>query len=264
LKLRFGNDEAVIEMIERIAQKEGLGAILAEGPLKAAEMIGKGSEKYLVHAKGMSNLHSDERSTPSLALGVATSSRGSDHIRSRAAIDLFGLPQSLLSEVYGQPTPYDGPMNSDYTSYDGKARQVLWQEMAYEAVDCLGICKFHTVFLGPNYPNFEEWSRLLYYNTGLELSPLDIWNVADRSYTLERLFNLREGLTRQDDMLVDRYYDEPAPDGLGKVRGSKIDRDKYNAMLNEYYEMHGWDKNGVPEKATLKKLGLGEEPSNLL
>jgi aldehyde:ferredoxin oxidoreductase len=212
----------------------------------------------------MSNLHSDERSTPSLALGVATSSRGSDHIRSRAAIDLFGLPQSLLKEVYGQPTPYDGPMNSDYTSYDGKARQVLWQEMCYEAVDCLGICKFHTVFLGPNYPNFEEWSRLLYYNTGLDLSPLDIWNVADRSYTLERLFNLREGLTRQDDMLVDRYYDEPAPDGLGKVRGSKIDRDKYNAMLNEYYEMHGWDKNGVPKKETLKKLGLDGEPSRLL
>ncbi|MFC1998677.1 aldehyde ferredoxin oxidoreductase family protein [Chloroflexota bacterium] len=264
IKLNFGNDEAVIEMIGRIARREGLGAILAEGPLRAAEMIGKGSEKYLVHAKGMSNLHSDERPTPSLALGVATSSRGSDHIRSRAAIDLFGLPDSLLNEVYGQPTPYDGPMNSDYTSYEGKARQVLWQEMCFTAVDCLGICKFHTVFLGPNYPNFEEWSKLLYYNTGLELSPLDIWNVADRCYTLERMFNLREGLTRKDDMLVDRYYDEPAPDGIGKVRGSKIDRNKYNTMLDEYYEMHEWDKNGVPKKATLKKLGLDGEPTHLL
>ncbi|MCK5429310.1 MAG: hypothetical protein KAI94_07555, partial [Anaerolineales bacterium] len=184
IKLTFGNDEAVIEMIGRIVRREGLGAILAEGPLRAADIIGKGSAKYLVHAKGMSNLHSDERSTPSLALGVATSSRGADHIRSRAAIDLFGLPDSLLKDVYGQPTPYDGPMNSDYTSYVGKSRQVLWQEMCYEAVDCLGICKYHTVFLGPNYPNFEEWSRLLYYNTGLELSPLDIWNVADRAYTL--------------------------------------------------------------------------------
>ncbi|MFC1978865.1 aldehyde ferredoxin oxidoreductase family protein [Chloroflexota bacterium] len=264
IKLNFGNDEAVIEMIGHIARREGLGAILAEGPLRAAEIIGKDSQKYLIHAKGMSNLHSDERPTPSLALGVATSSRGSDHIRSRAAIDLFGLPGSLLSEVYGQPTPYDGPMNSDYMSYEGKARQVLWQEMCYEAVDCLGICKFHTVFLGPNYPNFEEWSKLLYYNTGLELSPLDIWNVADRAYTMERLFNLREGLTRKDDMLVDRYYDEPAPDGIGKVRGSKIDRDKYNAMLDEYYNMHSWNKSGVPQKASLKKLGLDGEPSHML
>jgi aldehyde:ferredoxin oxidoreductase len=264
IKLNFGNDEAVIEMIGRIARREGLGAILAEGPLRAAEIIGKDSKKYLIHAKGMSNMHSDERPTPSLALGVATSSRGSDHIRSRAAIDLFGLPDSLLSEVYGQPTPYDGPMNSDYMSYEGKARQVLWQEMCYEAVDCLGICKFHTVFLGPNYPNFEEWSKLLYYNTGLELSPLDIWNVADRAYTLERLFNLREGLTRKDDMLVDRYYDEPAPDGIGKVRGSKIDRDKYNVMLDEYYNMHNWNKSGVPQKAALKKLGLDDEPSHVL
>jgi aldehyde:ferredoxin oxidoreductase len=264
MKLKFGNDKAVIEMIGRIARCEGFGAILAEGPLRAAAIIGKGSAKYLVHSKGMSNLHSDERSTPSLALGVATSSRGADHVRSRAAIDLFGLPESLLKNVYGQPTPYDGPMTSDYASYDGKPRQVLWQEMCYEAVDSLGMCKYHTVFIGPNYPNFEEWSKLLYYNTGLELSPLDIWNVADRAYTMERLFNLREGMTRADDMLVDRYYDEPAPDGISKVRGSKIDRGKYNAMLDEYYEMHGWDSNGIPTKATLKKLGLDKEPTGLL
>ncbi|MBT3363962.1 MAG: aldehyde ferredoxin oxidoreductase family protein [Chloroflexi bacterium] len=264
LKLKFGDDEVVIEMIGRIARREGLGSILAEGPLKAAAIIGKGSAKYLIHAKGMSNLHSDERSTPSLALGVGTSSRGADHIRSRAAIDLFGLPESLLADVYGQPTPYDGPMTSDYTSYDGKARQVLWQEMCYEAVDCLGICKYHTVFLGPNYPNFEEWSRLIYYNTGLEFSPLEIWEVADRAYTIERLFNLREGMIRADDMLVDRYYDEPTPDGIGKVRGAKIDRDKYNDMLDEYYEMHGWNKSGVPTKSTLKKLGLDKEPSGLI
>jgi aldehyde:ferredoxin oxidoreductase len=81
---------------------------------------------------------------------------------------------------------------------------------------------------------------------------------------MERLFNLREGMTRKDDMLVDRYYDEPAPDGIGKVRGSKIDRDKYNIMLDEYYEMHGWDSNGVPTKSTLKKLGLDGEPSHFL
>ena len=264
IKLNFGNEEAVIELIHQIARREGLGNILAEGPLKAAEIIGKGSEKYLIHVKGMSNLHSDERATPALALGVATSSRGSDHLRSRSAIDLYNLPESVLKKVYGQPTPYDGPLPSDYTSYEGKAREVLWQELCFEAVDSLGMCKFHTVFLGPHFPNFEEWSRLLYLNTGIEMSPIEIWNVADRAYTMERLFNIREGLTRKHDLLVDRYFDEPVPNGLATVMGKTLDREKFNVMIDEYYRMHGWDNDGVPLLETLKKLGLDKEPSHLL
>ncbi|MCX6011989.1 MAG: aldehyde ferredoxin oxidoreductase, partial [Chloroflexi bacterium] len=153
LKLTFGNDEALIEMIHRIAGRENLGNILSEGPLRAAIIIGKNSEQYLIQAKGMSNLHSDERATPSLALGIATSSRGSDHLRSRSAIDLYNLPESVLQKVYGQPTPYNRNISSDFRSYEGKAREIFWQEMCYEAGDCLGTCKYHTVFLGPNFPN---------------------------------------------------------------------------------------------------------------
>jgi len=264
LELRFGNDEAVIEMVHRIARREGLGDILAEGPLRAAERIGKDSIRYLIHVKGMSNLHSDERPTPSLALGIATSSRGSDHLRSRPAIDLYGLPEPVLRKIYGQPVAYDGPLTSDYTDYEGKPWQVIWQELCYEAVDCLGICKFHTIFLSPNFPNFDEWSKLLYYNTGLELSPLDIWNIADRAYTMERLFNIREGLTRNDDWLVDRYFDEPTKLGIPHVRGRVIDRDKFRKMIDEYYELHGWDENGVPRPETLRKLGIDKEPSHML
>ena len=264
LELRFGNDEAVIEMVHRIARREGLGDILAEGPLRAAERIGKDSIRYLIHVKGMSNLHSDERPTPSLALGIATSSRGSDHLRSRPAIDLYGLPEPVLRKIYGQPVAYDGPLTSDYTDYEGKPWQVLWQELCYEAVDCLGICKFHTIFLSPNFPNFDEWSKLLYYNTGLELSPLDIWNIADRAYTMERLFNIREGLTRKDDWLVDRYFDETTKLGMPGVRGKALDRDKFSKMIDEYYELHGWDENGIPRPQTLRKLGIDREPSHLL
>jgi len=91
--LRFGNGEAVLEMIHRICQRKTfLGDTLAEGPIRAAQKIGRGSEKYLVHVKGMSNLHSDERATPGLALNIMVSSRGSDHLRSRPAIDLYHLP----------------------------------------------------------------------------------------------------------------------------------------------------------------------------
>ena len=87
--LRFGNDDAVLEMIDRIVFRKGyLGDLLAQGGIQASEKIGKNSFDYLIQVKGMSNLHSDERATPGLALNIATASRGSDHLRSRAAIDL--------------------------------------------------------------------------------------------------------------------------------------------------------------------------------
>ena len=169
-----------------------------------------------------------------------------------------------MRQIYSYPTPYDGPLTSNYTDYEGKPRQVQWQEMVYEAVDCLGICKYHTIFLSPNLLSFDEFSKLLYYNTGLEMSPQEIWEVADRAYTVERLFNIREGLTREHDWLVDRYFDEPTPVGLPIVRGRKLDREKFKKMIDEYYELHGWDENGVPRPETLEKLGLDKEPSHKL
>jgi aldehyde:ferredoxin oxidoreductase len=264
LKLEWGNEQAVLEMITRIAERTGIGNILAEGPLRAAEIIGKDSLKYCIHVKGMSNLHSDERPTPSLALGIATSSRGADHLRSRPAIDLYHLPEKLLRKIYGGPNPYDGPLSSDYTSYTGKARMVQWQEMLYEAIDSTGICKYHSIFLSPNLIGFEELAKLIRYNTGLTFTPEEIWEIADRAYTLERLFNIREGLTRADDWLVDRYFDEPTPIGLPIVREKSIDRKKFKELIDEYYNLHGWDANGEPKEETLSRLGLADEPSHRL
>ncbi|MGD1995217.1 MAG: aldehyde ferredoxin oxidoreductase family protein [Anaerolineae bacterium] len=264
LRLEWGNDEAVLEMVTRIAEREGLGDVLAEGPLRAAEKIGHDALKYCIHVKGLSNLHSDERPTPSLALGIATASRGSDHLRSRPAIDLYHLPDHLLRDIYGGPQPYDGPLSSDYASYEGKARMVQWQEMMYQAIDSAGICKFHTIFLSPNLIGFEELSKLIYYNTGLELPPEEIWEIADRGYTLERMFNIREGLTRADDWLVDRYFDEATPLGLPIARDKALDREKFKQMIAEYYELHGWDENGVPRPGTVEELGLDGEPSHML
>ena len=109
LDLSWGNDEAVIEMIERIAYRKGfLGDALADGGIPASKKIGKKSFDYLVQVKGMSNLHSDERATPALALNVATASRGSDHLRSRPAIDLYHLPEKVLRKIYGSPFPMTG------------------------------------------------------------------------------------------------------------------------------------------------------------
>lgn len=270
IDLRFGNDEAVIEMIKHVCERDTwLGDVLAEGGLKAAEIIGKDSIKYLVHVKGMQNLHSDERATPALALNIATASRGSDHLRSRPAIDLYHLPEPVLRKIYSSPIPYDGPLSSDFRSYEGKAWQVFWQEQCYMAVDCLGICKYHTTFLGATLPNFEDWVHVIYYNTGLEFTPQELWEIAERCNNMERLFNLREGLTPDDpykgDRLVDRYHDEPTRRGAPDVVGAYIDREKFLKMREEFYRYHGWDeKTGVPLEETLKRLGIDKEPSHLL
>ena len=132
------------------------------------------------------------------------------------------------------------------------------------AVDCLGICKYHTIFLSPNFPNFDEWPKLIYYNTGLEMTPIDIWNIADRACILERMFNLREGLKREDDWLADRYFDEPTKLGIPLVRGKSIDRSKFKEMIDEYYEYSGFDSDGVPRSQTLIKHGLQNEPTHQL
>jgi aldehyde:ferredoxin oxidoreductase len=241
LKLEWGNDEAVIEMVKQIALREGLGDILAEGPLSAARSFGPDSMKYLIHVKGMSNLNTDERAAPALALSVAVSSRGSDHLRGVPAIDLYNLPLELLEKIYRGPDGYDGPLTNNFSEYEGKPRMVMWQELCYMAVESLGVCKYHTVFLSPNHPAFTEFSKLIQLNVGLEFSEMDLWECANRCYTIERLFNLREGMTRADDMLSDRYFDEPTQLGLPAARGKCIDRDRFEAMLDEYYRLHEWD-----------------------
>jgi aldehyde:ferredoxin oxidoreductase len=269
LELRFGNDEAVIEMIERICLRKGwLGDVLADGGIPASKKIGKDSFKYLIQVKGMSNLHSDERATPALALNISLASRGSDHLRSRPAIDLYHLPQDVLRRIYSSPVPYDGPLSSEQTDYIGKPWQVFWHENCYMAVDALGICKYHTTFLGATLPNFEDWAKVLYYNTGIQLTPKEIWEVAERCNNMERLFNLREGLKKDDpekgDVLNPRYHTEPtrrgAPDAIGRV----IEKDKWLKMRKECYDHKGWDDNGIPKPETLKRLGIDNEPSHLV
>lgn len=269
IDLRFGNDEAVLEMIERICYRKGwLGNVLAKGGIPASKDVGKNSFDYLIQVKGMNNLHSDERATPGLALNIATSSRGSDHLRSRPAIDLYHLPEKVLRKIYSTPIPYDGPLSSEHTEYIGKPWQVFWQENCYMAVDSLGICKYHTTFLGATLPNFENWPKVLYLNTGIEMTPEEIWQVARRNNMIERLFNLREGASRNDpekgDVLNHRYHDEPCKRGAIDVIGRYIIKEKFDKMVDEFYEHKGLDKNGIPKKSTLKELGLENEPSHLL
>ncbi|MFX1532982.1 MAG: aldehyde ferredoxin oxidoreductase family protein [Promethearchaeota archaeon] len=258
LTLEWGNEEVVFELIRKIAYREGLGDILADGFKSAIAKIGKESEYYAIEVKGLSNLHSDERPTPSLALNIATATRGADHLRSRPAIDLYGLPEDLLEEVYG------GPVSSDYTSYKGKSRMVQWQEQLYAVTDSIGICKFQTVFCAVHAPQWEEFSKLIYLTSGMEFSKSQLMEIGERIYTIERMFNNREGFSRKDDRLPERYFKEPTPLGLGIAKGKTIDKAKFEKMLDEYYALHGWNNDGVPIEETLQKLGIDKEPSHVI
>jgi aldehyde:ferredoxin oxidoreductase len=258
LRLDWGNEEALFELIRQIAMREGFGDILANGFRDAIAKFGEKSAYYAIQVKGMSNLHSDERPTPSFALGIATATRGCDHLRSRPAVDMYGLPEEFLRELYG------GPVTSEYTSYEGKSRMVWWQELLYAVTDSIGICKFQTVFCAVHAPKWEEFSKLIELATGMRFSKAQLMEIGERIYTLERMFNLREGFTRKDDNLPERYFKEPTPIGLPIAKGKKIDRKKFETMLDEYYALHGWSKNGVPTKKTLAKLGLSKEPSHII
>ena len=136
------------------------------------------------------------------------------------------------------------------------------------AVDCLGICKYHTTFLGATLPNFEDWAKVIYLNTGLDMTPEEIWHVARRCNMLERIYQLREGLEREDlrkgDMLNHRYFDEPCKRGAPDVIGRVIDKKKFIKMVSEFYEHKGLDKEGRPKPEILEELGLEKEPSHLL
>ncbi|MFX1387720.1 MAG: aldehyde ferredoxin oxidoreductase family protein [Promethearchaeota archaeon] len=258
LKLEWGNEEVLYELIRKIAYREGFGNLLADGFKIAIPQVGEESRYYAIEVKGMSNLHSDERPTPSLALGITTSTRGADHLRGRPAIDLYGLPEDFLEEIYG------GKMSSDYRSYKGKSRMVWWQELLYAVTDSLGICKFQTVFLAVHAPKWEEFSKLIYLASGMKYSITELMDIGERIYTLERMFNNREGFSRKDDILPERYFEEATPIGLPRVKGLKIDRQKFEKMLDEHYNLHGWDSNGVPTEKTLQRLGIEKEPTKII
>jgi aldehyde:ferredoxin oxidoreductase len=262
LKLEWAEAGKLLpQLLEMVAYRKGFGDLLAEGPLRALKRLGKPeAEYYLLHIKGLGNMISDERPTPALALGVATSSRGCDHLRSRPAIDLLHLPEKVLEEVFD-----GGPMNSNFTSYVGKAKEVWVMERVFSVVDSIGTCKFQTVFFSPHMPKFEEWSKMIYYITGMEFTPQELRDIGERIYTLERMFNYREGkYTRKDDYVPERYFAEPVPGGFPVVKGRRLEREKFDQMLDEYYALHGWDKEGIPTKEALEKLGLSKEPSHII
>ncbi|MBN2125424.1 MAG: aldehyde ferredoxin oxidoreductase family protein [Deltaproteobacteria bacterium] len=248
--LHWGDGERIAELIRQIAFREGLGDLLAEGPY-ARDSLGDPSGEYLMEIKNFPIEMTDERLPKSFALGMATSTRGACHMRSRPSLDVLGLPEEVLRRVYG------GPVSSELTSYRGKGRVVWWHERLNAVCDSLGFCRFQTVFSSPHAPQYRQFSRLIALASGLSIPTRELRTVGERVCTLERMLLAREGCTRRDDTLPRRYFDEPIPEGPAK--GAFISRTGFQGMLDEYYALHGWDREGVPCGRTLKRLGLRDE-----
>jgi aldehyde:ferredoxin oxidoreductase len=240
MDLSFGNHESMVTMLRMMGEREGLGALLADGVKVAAGKIGKGSERYALHVKGLELPAYDVRGAKAHGLGYATSYTGADHNKGYA-----------IQEIFGLPFPY--PV--DRFAIEGKGALTMWNQDARTAVgDCPTMCIFMLdTSVAPFL--FENTAGLMKGATGLELTPDDVQRVGERVNNLARVFNTRAGLTRADDDLPERLKTEPIPEGPAK--GHLISQADLDTMLDEYYEARGWRPDGVPSRAKLEELGLG-------
>ncbi len=239
LDLKFGNDRAAIEMLRMIAFQEGLGATLAQGTRKAAEIIGKGAEKLAVNIKGLELPAYDVRGAKAHGLSQATAYNGADHCRGYAFQEIFGIPV---------------PFAVDRFSTKDKGKLTKWnQDVRTSTTDCPTLCGFiMDMAIAGDAP--QKIADLVTGATGIQFSPEDVERVGERVNNLGRLFNIREGLTRKDDTFPWKLMNEPLKGGASK--GQIISQKDLDLMLDEYYQERGWDKQGVPTSAKLKELGL--------
>ncbi len=240
IELRFGNHEAMVELIHLMGEREGFGDVLADGVRIAAERIGRGSEKYAMHVKGLELPAYDVRGAKGHGLGYATSYTGADHNKGYA-----------IQEIFGLPFPY--PV--DRFEVKGKGALTMWNQDARTSVgDCPTMCIFMLdTSVAPFL--FENTAGLMVGTTGLPFTADDVQRVGERVNNLARAFNTLAGLTRADDDLPERLKTEPIPQGPAK--GHMIPQADLDLMLDEYYEARGWTPDGVPTRAKLEELRLG-------
>jgi aldehyde:ferredoxin oxidoreductase len=249
IKLRFNDYETYSKLIYMISRREGFGNILAEGQW-AAKKLRDPNYDYLIQVKGLpqSDPH-DVRYMKAFAFGIATASRGADHLRSRPTLEIFfKLPHEVKERIYGMRG-----ISPDPTSYEGKEKTVYFSENIFATIDALGMCKF--ICHGFNSPHFVDYTwmrRLIYCALDWKFSDKAIREVGPRIIDLERIFNLRQGLTRAHDTLPRRYFDDPAP--LKLAKGHHIDRKAFDKLLDKYYALRGWTNKGKVKPGRMKEL----------
>ena len=236
LELSYGNTDAMISLLEKIGKREGFGDLLAEGSYRAARKIGRGAEHYVMTSKKQELPAYDPRGAKAQGLSMATATTGANHNYGYA-----------FQEIFNVPIPYQ----VDRFAETGKGNLTCFNQNLTAVLE-LGIgCTFPGVF---GWLSMEILGQLLAAATGYQefQNPQYLLDAAERTINLERLFNLRAGLSRKDDSLPERVQKEML--ARGASQGHKVD--DMEGMLDEYYASRGWDKKGIPTPETLTRLKL--------
>jgi len=227
--IRFGEKEKLLTMLQKIAFRDGFGDELAEGSWRFSEKYNV--PQYAMQVKGLELPGYDPRGAQGQGLGYATSNRGGCHLRGGYMIgpEVLGTPR-LINRI----------------SFIGKAGHTVQLQNIGAAADSLVVCRFAMFALSDNI-----LARLLSAVTGIQYAPEDLMRAGERIFSIERLYNLREGFSGSDDILPSRLLNEPVKSG--PVKGNVVHLEE---MLKEYYEFRSWDENGIPKLGKLKELGL--------
>ncbi len=258
LALSFGDYPTIEKLLFLTAAREEFGDVIAD----SAAAVARG--KYPVEAldyrmavKGMmqSDPH-DARVIKAFALGLAVSTRGMDHLRNRATLEI----NARINDDPGYKRQlYGGPVAAEPNVYEGKERAVRTCEDQFAVGDALGMCRFTTkLFNSPNLPGYDELSPQILNVTGIERSPEQLRQVGRNISGLERMINHRLGARRRDDTLPRRWFDEPVT--VGPFAGEKIDRAEFDGLLTRFYAVSGLNDEGQPQlpwRADLVSLVTG-------
>jgi aldehyde:ferredoxin oxidoreductase len=248
-ELRFGDGQAVLEMIGRIARREGFGDLLAEGVRLAAKRLGKRAERYTVEVKGQDAPMHDPRVKAGVGLQYALSPIGADHWF--AQHDPFFAPGNPVGAATGQPLGIlEGTATGDLTGE--KVRVVYYTSMLNLMYDALGACFFG--FAPRSVTPLAKMIALVQAVTGWDTNLLEMMKVGERISNMAREFNCRQGFGTDDDVLPAKFF-EPLPSGPNKGKAT-IDPVAFQQAVDCFYEMAGWP-GGRPSKGKLYELGLG-------
>jgi len=250
LRLEWGNQAAAWGLMQNIVKKEGLGEILAEGIRKASEIIGKGSDEFALHTKGLDHVEADPRGLNAWGLGYAVSSRGADHLRALPAFEMSITPERAM-ELFGSEDA------GNRFATKGKGNMVKWYEELRAFEDSCEVCKF-IARTELNFP--EPLAEIINAVTGIGITASDVLRTGERIINVERSFNVREGIRRSDDTLPRRFLEDPLASGSAKGHVCNLE-----PMLDDYYKVRGWDiETGIPTDKKLQELGLEDICSTML
>lgn len=247
LALEWGDVEVSTQLLTMMAYRQGFGNLLANGVRRAAQVIGRGSEDYAMHVKGMEIPAQDGRAQRSMGLAQVTSNRGADHLKAFPVIDETGFPDEARRR-YGEEYL---PEMAQPLATKHKPFLVKDGEDYGAVIDSVGLCKSGGTFVMAEL-YWDDIAQALEAATGMEMPVDKLKRIGERIYNLQRCYNVRHGITRADDRLPRRFTDEPSPSG--NARGEVIDLAR---LLDEYYTLRGWDvSTGVPTPERLRALGL--------